>query len=259
MRNSRTYNLTVKRVLNAVRGLVLGLSISFMNLVGLFFMLLLLGGLGDWTTVQFVGAFGVFEIATAVAFLFCPNVWRMPVIQSDLAEDGHDTEVHLAASTVFIPHWAGGAKAIAGGACLVAAIRSEGFGLASLGLVPFAILIAALVVAISVAAARFGTARPDLDVVYFIIRRPKHENTELPGISISASTLQIVLGAFTLPTVKLLPPDTLYRPEIGPSAPFLLAVTVATVAAVVAALLAWRGRLTLRAPSRQQRKAEEPA
>ena len=45
VRYSRTYNRTVKRALNAVRGLVLGLSISFMNLVGLFFMLLLLGGL----------------------------------------------------------------------------------------------------------------------------------------------------------------------------------------------------------------------
>ena len=259
VRYSRTYNRTVKRALNAVRGLVLGLSISFMNLVGLFFMLLLLGGLGEWTTMQFVGAFGVFEVATAIAFLFCPNVWRMPVIQSDLAYEGKSTDVHLAASTVFIPHWAGGAKAIAGGACLIAAARSEGLGVATLGLVPFSLLVAALVVAVSVAAARFGTARPDLDVVYFIIRRPKHDDSELPGISISASTLQIVLGAFTLPTVKLLPPATLYQPEIGPSAGFLLSVVLATAVSVTVALFAWRGRLTVRAPRPQQRKAEEPA
>lgn len=230
-----------------------------MNLIGLFFMLLLLGGLGDWTTMQFVGAFGIFEIATAIAFLFCPNVWRMPVIQSDLESEGKSTEVHLAASTVFIPHWAGGAKAIAGGACFIAAAQSEGLGLVTLGLVPFVVLTAALVVAISVAAARFGTSRTDLDVVYFIIRRPKHEDAELPGISISASTLQIVLGAFTLPTVKLLPPATLYQPELGPSAPFLLGFTVSTLIAVALAVFAWRGRLTMRASGPQQRKAEEPA
>jgi hypothetical protein len=238
-----------------MRGLVLGLSISFMNLVGLFFMLLLLGGLGDWSTMQFVGAFGIFEIATAIAFLFCPNVWRMPVIQSELG----NTDVKLAASTVFIPHWAGGAKAIAGGACLIAAARSEGLSEATLGLLPFVVLVAALVVAISVAAARYGTARPDLDVVRFVIRRPGKEDVELPGISISASTLQIVLGAFTLPTVKLLPPETLYRPEVGPSAEFLLGVTLATLVSVAAALFAWRGRITRTAPRPQQRKAEEPA
>lgn|GEM_PF-4172959 len=245
----------MKALLNALRGLVLGLSISFMNLVGLFFMLLLLGGLGEWSTTQFVGAFGVFEIATAIAFLFCPNVWRMPVIQSDLG----NTDVKLAASTVFIPHWAGGAKAIAGGACLVAAARAEGLSPATAGLLPFAVLTAALVVAVSVVAARFGTARPDLDVVRFIIRRPARDDLELPGVSISASILQVVLGAFTLPTVKLLPPGSLYRPEIGPSPGFLAILAVAALLSVAAALAVWRGRVTLRAPRAQQRKAEEPA
>ncbi len=245
----------MKQLVRATRGLVLGLSISFFNLVGLFFMLLLLGGLGEWTTMQFVGAFGIFEIATGIAFLFCPNVWRMPVIQSDL---GEKTPVQLAASTVFIPHWAGGAKTLAGIGCFIAAAYTEGVSWATLGLVPFVLFIAALVVALSVAAARYGTSYPEHDVLFWILRRPKREDIALPGISISASVLQIVLGAFTLPTVKLLPPTTLYLPEVAPSAQFLAWTTAVTALSVLLAIGSWWGRLSLRAPRRQQQKAEEP-
>src|SRR5512139_1084235 len=244
----------MKRVFQAARGLILGLSISAMNLVGMFFMLLLLGGLGGWSRSQFVGAFGIFEIATAIAFLFCPNIWRMPVIEADL----EGAETRLAASTVFIPHWAGGAKAIAGLAFFAAAAHSEGVAPATAGVVPFALAVAVLVVAVSAAAARFGTARPDLDVFWVVIRRPKRKDRELPGISLSAAALQVVLGAFTLPTVKLLSPETLYRPEIGPSVVFLAWTLVAAAMSVAAAMLAWRGRLSMRAPRRQQEKAEEP-
>jgi hypothetical protein len=245
----------MKQMLRATRGLVLGLSLSFFNLVGLFFMLVLFGGLAEWSTMQFVGAFGIFEVATGIAFLFCPNVWRMTVIQSEL---GDRTPVHLAASTVFIPHWAGGAKAVAGFACLIAALITEGFAWETVSLAPFVVLVGAMVVALSVAAARYGTSYPEYDVLFWILRRPKREDVALPGISISASVLQIVLGAFTLPTVKLLPPESLYRPEVGPSTGFLLATAVATVLSVALALASWWGRLSLRAPRAQQRKAEEP-
>jgi hypothetical protein len=246
----------MKRVLPALRGLTLGLSISVMNLLGMFLTLLVLGGLGSWSSMQFIGAFGIFEIATAFAFMFCPNIWRLPVIE---AETSDRTSIHLAASTAFITHWAGGAKAIAGVAMLIVAARSEGVGLVTLGIVPLAFATGVFIIGVSAIAARWGVARPDLDVVKIVVRRPKHNDTELPGISLSASTLQIVLGAFTLPVVKILPASSLYQPEVGPSVTFVVAMLILATASVLGTLFVWRGRMARHAPREQQRKAEEPA
>ena len=246
----------MRRMLPALRGLTLGLSISFMNLLGMFLTLLVLGGLGGWTAMQFTGAFGLFEIATAFAFMFCPNIWRLPVVE---AETSDRTTIRLAASVAFIPHWAGGAKAIAGTVMLVIAARSEGISLATLGLVPLAFATGVFVIGCSAIAARWGVARPDLDVVKVIIRRPKHKDAELPGISLTASLLQIVLGAFTLPVVKILPPTSLYQPEVAPSNSFLGWMIVLALLSVAGTFLVWRGRLARFAPPEQQRKAEEPA
>lgn len=238
----------------ALRGLTLGLSISFFNLVGMFFMLLLLGGLGEWTSMQFVGAFGIFEIATAIAFIFAPNLWRMPVIE---AETGMREKTKLTASTLLIPHWAGGAKAIAGVGMLGVAAYYEGIGPATAGVIPFAVATGLLVVAISAAAARWGVLRPDLDVIHVVVKRPTKDDIKLPGISLSSSLLQIILGAFTLPTVKLMSPSTLYQPEVGPSPIFLLSMTVAAAVSCGLAIFAWRGHIAIRATREQQRKAEE--
>jgi hypothetical protein len=246
----------MKRLFLALRGLTLGLAISGLNLAGLLLMLLMLGGLGGWSTMQFVGVFGLFEIGTAIAFVLCPNIWRLPVIE---AETSDRTQIRLAASVVFLPHWAGGAKAIAGVAMLIVAARSEGWGPESLGLAPFVVATGALVVALSALAARWGVARPDIDVVHFVVRRPSRKDIEIPGLSISAAVLQILLGAFTLPTIKLLPASAMYQPEIAPSPQFLAGMVAAASIAVAAALWAWRGRISLRAPREQQRKAEEPA
>lgn len=246
----------MQRLLPAFRGLFLGLSISVMNLIGMFLTLVVLGGLGDWTAMQFTGAFGVFEIATAFAFMFCPNIWRLPVAE---AETKQGTEIQLAASVAFIPHWAGGAKAIAGTGMLIAAMVTEGVSPASIGLVPLAFATGVFVIAVSAIVARWGVARPDLDVVKIIVRRPRHKDRELPGISLSASLVQIVLGAITLPIVKVLPASTLYQPQIAPSMQFLVGMVVASVVSVLGALLVWRGRLAGRAGREQQRKAEEPA
>ena len=117
----------------------------------------------------------------------------------------------------------------------------------------------ALVVALSALAARWGVARPDIDVVHFVVRRPSRKDIEIPGLSISAAVLQILLGAFTLPTIKLLPASAMYQPELAPSPQFLAGMVAAASIAVAAALWAWRGRISLRAPHEQQRKAEEPA
>jgi hypothetical protein len=242
--------------LRAGRGLAIGLSISVLNLLGMLLMVIILGGLGEWSARQFVGVFGIFEIATAFAFIICPNLWRLPVIE---AETDRRTDVALAASVVFIPHWAGGAKAIAGVAMVAVAADSEGAGAATFAILPFTLLTAVLVAALSAAAARWGVARPDLDVVKVVLRRPSRKDVELPGISITASFLQIVLGAFTLPVIEAMSPSSFYRPEVGPSPEMLWGMAAAAGLSVALAVFAWRGRLSMRAPREQQRKAEDPA
>lgn len=244
------------QIKRALRGLALGLSISGLNLLGMFLTLVVVGGLGDWSTSQFVGAFGVFEIATAFAFMFCPNIWRLPVIE---AETGERTSVRLAWSVASIPHWAGGAKAIAGVAMFAVAARSEGVNLSTLGVIPLIIATGLFIIGASAIVARWGVARPDIDVLHILVRRPGHKEIRIPGISLSASTVQIILGAFTLPVVKVTPPSALYQPEIGPSSAFLGVMLAAAVVSLAGTTLVWHGRLARRAPAEQQRKAEEPA
>ncbi|MGE0600036.1 MAG: hypothetical protein AB7J35_09790 [Dehalococcoidia bacterium] len=242
--------------IRAFRGLALGLSISFMNLIGVFLTLVVLGGLEEWTRMQFVGVFGLTEIATAFAFMFAPNIWRLPVIE---AETSDRTSIRLAASVAFIIHWAGGAKAIAGVAMLAAAMRTEGLTMSSLNLAPLAFAVGLFVLSASLIAARWGVERPDIDVVTFVIRRPSHRDYPLPGMSISASVLQIVLGALTLPIIKVLSPSALYRPEFAPHGALLLATFAVSFATLGVALWVWRGRLSRVAPNEQQRLAEREA
>lgn len=242
--------------LRALRGLTIGLSLSALNMLGLFLTLLLFGGLGDYSGAQFVGVFGIFEIATALAFVFCPNIWRLPVME---AETSDRTAVHLALSAIRIPHWAGGAKAIAGAAMVAWSGWKEGYAPEAVLILPFSIAVGVFVMTASAIAARLGVLRPDLDVVQFVIRRPGKKEMALPGTSITASFLQIMLGTFTLPALKLLPPSAFFSPGIGPS--FELTLWSIGVAALTTAGMfwTWRGRLAWQAPREQQRKAEEPA
>ncbi len=242
-------------VLHAIRGLVLGLTLSFVNLVGVFLTLLFVGGIGEWTRIQFVGIFGAFEIATGLAFIVCPNIWRMPVLE---AETSDRTEIRLAASAVLLPHWAAGAKCLAGGIMLAVTIASEGVGPLTALVLPWVVLVAVFVVAISAAVSRWGVAFPQYDVVHFVIRRPRREEYKLPGLSISASILQIIAGTLTIPAVKGLPPSSFYSPEVAPSPAFFLGTLAITTLAVVAMLLVWRDRLDWRA-SREQQAATEAA
>jgi len=238
------------------KGLTLGLSLSVINLAGLFLTILILGGLGAWSPAQFIGVFGIFEIATGIAFVVCPNAWRLPVVSVDSGR-GHRTA--LAASTIFIPHWAGGAKSLAGLAMVAGVAASEGAGWATLGIIPLSLATAVFVTATSIAASRFGVLRPDLDVVRFTIHRPRREDRRLPGMSLTASFLQIVLGAFTLPAIKVLPPSAFYQPEIGPSAAVVGWMSLAALLAVVGVFAVWRGALTVQAHPAQQLEAEKPA
>ena len=103
-----------------------------------------------------------------------------------------------------------------------------------------------------------GVARPDLDVVQFVVRWGRREK-EAPPISIGASVLQFLLSIVTIPAVKLLPPSVLYQPEIGPSPEALLIALAVSVGLVVPVYFLWSGRIEVRAPAEQQREAEEQA
>jgi hypothetical protein len=236
----------------AARGLVATFVLSFVNLIGAFLALSLLGGIDPWTDRQFVGLFGFIELSMGLAYLFAPNVWRLPVAEANTPR----TDIRLAATTVLIPHWIAAAKAV-GGALMLGYGATEGIGAATLGL-PFAVLFLALTFpALSVAVSRLGVARPDLDVFFVTVRRPGNKEYELPGFTITGMSMQLLSNFGIFPAVELLEPSALYRPELGPSPELLLATGIAAALLCAVAYLAWRGRIAVRAPRAQVREAEQ--
>ena len=136
--------------------LALVFALSFLSLLGVIVTAAALGGLAPWTRWQFVGLFGVLEVAAGLANVVSPNLWRLPVAQ---LETSRRTHVELAASTVFIPHWGGLARAAAGLVLVTIVAAHEGVERSSLGLVPFIAAGAVVYVAASAALARAGVAR----------------------------------------------------------------------------------------------------
>ena len=239
----------------AFRGLILVFALSFVNLLGVLFTVTALGGLAPWSRWEFVGVFGVIEAASGLANVLSPNIWRLPVAQ---LETSGRTDVRLAASALLLPHWGGLARCTAGLVCLALAGWQEGIGTASLGLAPLLLALAWAVLAISAVVARAGVARPDLDVVQFVVRWRRRES-ELRPLSIGASVLQFLLGIATIPAVKLLPPSVLYRPELGPSRAALLMTLALSAALGALVYVSWSGRLAAEAPREQQQEAEDHA
>ena len=239
----------------AFRGLALVFFLAFVNLLGVAVTAAALGGIEPWSRWQFIGLFGVIETASGLANVISPNIWRLPVAE---LQTSTRTDVKLAGSAMLIPHWGGLARAAAGLVCIGLAAWQEGLGPASIGLIPFLLALAWVVVALSAALARAGVARPDLDVMQFVVRWGKRE-TETPPLSIGASVLQFFLSIATIPAVKLLPPSVLYQPELGPSARALLWAAAASVALLALVYVLWAGRIDWRAPAEQQREAEEHA
>jgi hypothetical protein len=237
----------------AFRGLALVFVLSFVNLVGLILTATLLGGLAPWTRWQFIGLFGVIETASGLANVFTPNVWRLPVAE---LRTSRRTEVKLALSALLLPHWGGLARCIAGLVCLAIAAWQTGLGPASALLPPFVFLLAWAIVALSAALARAGIARPEIDVLQFVVRWGGREK-ELTPISLSAATFQFLLMVVTIPAVKVLPPSILYQPEIGPSAQAFLVVLALSAALLALTYALWWGRIEAEAPREQQREAEE--
>ena len=239
----------------AFRGLLFVLLLSFFNLVGLIVTATALGGLAPWSRWQFIGAFGVLEVASGLANVISPNLWRLPVAELATSER---TDVKLAGSTLLLPHWGGLARSAAGVICIAGVVWQEGLGLASAGLVPLVAALTLLVLAISAALARAGVARPDLDVFQLVVRWGAREK-ELAPVSISAAGFQFVLSIVTLPAVKLLPPSVLYQPEPAPSLDALLVALALSAIFVALVYLLWSGRIEWNAPREQQREAEEHA
>lgn len=237
----------------AFHGLALVFVLSFLNLIGVLVTVTAVGGVAPWTRWQFIGMFGVVEIASGLANVVSPNLWRLPIAQ---IQTSARTEVKFAASALLIPHWGGLARSLAGLVLLALAAWQLGIGLASVALVPLVLALAWSILAVSAVLARAGVARPDLDVVQFVVRRGKREN-ELPPISIGASVLQFFLSVATIPAVKLLPPSVLYQSDIGPSGEVLLVAIAVALALLALVYVSWRGRFQLRAPVEQQRDAEE--
>lgn len=233
---------------------MLGLLLSALNLVGAFLALLALGGLGAWSGVQFVGFFGVLEASTGVAYLIGPNIWRLPVAEASTSDR---TRIRLAASTVLVPRWAALAKVAAGLAMLGVAVAAVGVGPRSLLLLPLGLAIGLAVTGVSLVVARVGVAFPAWDVVFVVVQRPGQPDRRLPGISIGGMAVQLVLNIGAFPAVKVLSPSVLYRPEIAPNGPLFLSTASIAAACVVAAALAWRGRIAWHAPREQQREADE--
>jgi hypothetical protein len=239
----------------ALSGLFLTFVLSFVNLVGIVFTLIALGGLAPWSRWQFIGAFGVLEAASGIANVISPNIWRLPVAQLQTS-DG--TQIELAASALLIPHWAALARFGAGAVLMAVAAWHEGLALGSVALIPFVLALAWLVLVISAAFARVALIRPEMDVVQVNVRWGGRDREFPPG-SLSASVLQFLLSISTIPAAKLLDPTVLYQPELAPSLEALLAVLIASAISGVLLYLLWSGRIAATAPAEQQREAEEHA
>jgi hypothetical protein len=239
----------------AVSGLFLTFVLSFVNLVGIIFTLIALGGLEPWSRWQFIGAFGVLEAASGLANVISPNIWRLPVAELQTSER---TQIELAGSTMLIPHWAALARFAAGLVLIAIAASREGLALASLALVPLILALAGLVLAVSAVFARVAVIRPEFDVFQANVQWGGRLR-EFPPVSLSAVVLQLLLSIVTVPAAKLLDPTALYQPELAPSLGALLAVLVASAIAGLLVYLLWSSRVAGRAPAEQQREAEEHA
>jgi hypothetical protein len=236
-------------------GLFLTFVLSFVNLVGIIFTLIALGGLAPWSRWQFIGAFGVLEAASGLANIISPNIWRLPVAQLQTSER---TQIELAGSALLIPHWAALARFAAGAVLMGVAAWHEGLAPASVALIPLIVALAWLILVISAVFARVALMRPEFDVVQVNLRWGGRLREFPPG-SLSAAVLQFLLSISTVPAAKLLDPTVLYQPELAPSLEALLGVLITSVMSGVLVYLLWSGRVAATARAEQQREAEEHA
>jgi hypothetical protein len=230
------------------------LILSFFNLLGAFLAVATLGGLGEWSDWQFIGLFGFIEAGMGLAFIVGPNIWRLPVAE---ANTDKAVAVRLAPSILLIPQWGSATKVLAGVLMMAGAAWSEGWAPRTLTVVPGVMLLGAIVLAISLLVARLGVARPDLDVVSLVIRRPGHPEHELPAVSLGGMFVQFLTQIGVFPLVKLAAPSILYAPALSVSTAWLGLLAAVAVVSTLLALLVWRGRIDMHAPVQQQLEVEQ--
>jgi hypothetical protein len=239
----------------AFRGLFLIFALTFVNFAGILLTLTALGGLEPWTARQFLGLFGVVELAAGASNIVAPNIWHLPVAEMGTSRR---TRVRLAASALLLPHWGAAGRAGAGLVLILISGFSEGWSPESLLLLPLVAGLIVLFLGVSAAIARAGVAYPETDIVEVSIRWRGKDN-RLQPLSLSASVQQFVLGILTLPAVKVLQPGCLFGPEIRPSLEALVVTLLLAALSVAATALLWSGRLQWRAPREQQKEAEANA
>jgi hypothetical protein len=238
----------------AFRGLALVFVLTFINLVGIGVTVTALGGLEPWTRWQFLGLFGVVECSAGLSNIIAPNIWHLPVAEMEIKR----TPVRLAATTMLIPHWGGGARAAAGSIMILISGFSEGWQIESILLIPLIAGLFVLFTGIGAAIARAGVAYPETDIIQFVMRWRGKEQ-EMQPLSISASIQQFFLGIITLPAVEALKPGALFGPGLRPSMAGLVIVLSLALLLIAATALLWAGRLQWKAPREQQREAEANA
>jgi hypothetical protein len=239
----------------AFRGLVLSLLLSVVNFAGLLLTAMGTGMLKGWTTWQFGALFGTIEAAAGLACIFLPNIWHLPVAE---VETSRRTQVRLALSSVLVPHWGAAARFVVGAGLIVGAGREYGVDVTA-GLIALVVLmLAASMLSVSLLAARFGVARPEIDVVQFIVRW-RGKTNELKPLSISASIVQFLLSIMPLPAASLLGASVMFGPELGLATGALVWMTLVTAVLAGVTLAAWTGRTSWEAPPEQQVEIEAKA
>jgi len=244
---------TAKR---AFRGLFLPLSLSFINFAGLLLSAISLKALGDWTTWQFAGMFGILEASQGLASILQPNIWHLPVVELETSDR---TRTKLAWSTIFLPHWGGAARAFGGTVIIVAsAVHHGDVQPTAVLIVPLVIVLAALWVNATMLVARLGVAHAQTDVVQFVVKW-RGQTHELKPLSIRASLLQFCLGIMTLPIANSLSANALFDPGLRLDPLILAATLLVTLVTSVLTVVVWQGRFAMRAPREQQVEVEQNA
>jgi hypothetical protein len=236
--------------------LFLPLTLSFLNFTGLLLSAISLKALGDWSTWQFAGLFGIMEASQGLASILQPNIWHLPVVELETSDR---TRVKMAWSTIFLPHWGGAARAFGGSTIIVVSAVHHGDVQASAALiVPLVVVLASLWVCATMLVARLGVKYADTDVVQLLVKW-RGKTHELRPLSIGASLFQFALGISTLPVANILSPRVLFDPGVRLEPAFFFATLAFTALVAALAYLVWRGRFAVQAPREQQREVEQNA
>jgi hypothetical protein len=232
--------------------LILAFAFSFFNFALLVLSGLFVGGLDHWSVRQFAGLYGLIETSTGIANLVAPNFWALPVSEF---RSRSETVVVVALADLRVIHVDGVGRVLGGGLFLAWSAAAAGVRLESLLLLPLTTLLGLTIIALSGLVARWGIARPDIDVLQLKVYWRNREKV-LPPISLGTSYLQFFLTLVPLPIAAATGPRFLFHPEFYPSLELAALTLVVTLIVVALFLAAWSSRVAIRpvtAPARSER------